>query len=130
LPVDSLLRKYLESIAEASQPKWPAKTVADEFLCDVREALEAEGCRVWLEYELAGVMIDVIAEKSGKTLGVDLVGCAGDYGAAIDLERYRILRRAGFSLFPLPYRCWLRDRTTCLSALCERLESGPENPSS
>jgi hypothetical protein len=121
LPTDSLLRQYLESIHATSRSARPAVAVADAFLCDVQAALESDGCHVWPEYELAGVMIDLIVEKQGKTLGIDLVGYSGDYGLALDLERYRILRRAGFSLFPLPYRCWLQDKTACLQAIRERL---------
>ena len=61
----------------------------------------------------------VVIEKDGRTLGIDLVGCPGEFGAALDLERYRILRRAGMPLFPLPYRSWLEDQAGCLTELNE-----------
>ena len=127
LPADSLLRQYLEAIDATSPSGRQARSVADEFLCDVEAALAADGFHLWPAYELAGVLIDLIAEKRGRSLGIDLVGHAGDYGAALDLERYRILRRAGFSLFPLPYRCWLQDKAACLQAINKRLSGVPTN---
>lgn len=117
LATDSLLRQYLAAISHLAPPQSPARSVVDKCLNDVRAALEAEGFRVWPDYELAGVVIDLVVEKEGSTQGIDLVGCPGDYGAALDLERYRILRRAGLPLFPLPYRCWVEDREACISAM-------------
>jgi hypothetical protein len=120
LPAESLLRKYLESIDSTPPSGHQAATVADETLSEVQTVLQSDGFHVWPEYELAGVMIDLVVEKHGKTLGIDLVGCPGDYGAALDLERYRILRRAGFSLFPLPHRCWLQGKAACVEAITRR----------
>ena len=34
-------------------------------------------------------------EKNGEAFGIDLIGFPGDLAPAIDLERYRMFRRAG-----------------------------------
>jgi hypothetical protein len=121
LPADSLLRQYLESIDSTAPPAQHQVAVADEFLNQVGDALSGDGFHVWPEYELAGVMIDLVVEKESRTLGIDLVGYPGDFGAALDLERYRILRRAGLPVLPLPHRLWRRDPQLCLRAIESRL---------
>jgi hypothetical protein len=126
LPVESLLRQYIESIDQAPESADATKSVVDDYLQEVQAALQAEGFRVWPDYELAGVAIDLVIEKEGHTLGIDLVGCPGGFGDALDLERYRILRRAGMPLFPLPYRCWIEDRDACLVALNDYLGDRPD----
>lgn len=74
LPVESSLRQYLESIDQAPESDDTSETAADDCLNEVQTALETEGFRVWPDYELAGVAIDLVIEKDGDTLGIDLVG--------------------------------------------------------
>jgi len=125
LPMGSLLREYLESIqGDLKVDNQPRRNVVDEFLCAVKTELESCGCHTWPSYELAGLRVDLVVEMNGRTLGVDLVGYPGLYEEAIDLERYRILQRAGFPLFPLPYSRWCGDRNACLDAIVSLLESG------
>lgn len=61
LPANSLLRQYLESIALAPQAATCEGKVLDDFSNEVRTALEIAGFRVWSDYELAGVVIDLVA---------------------------------------------------------------------
>ena len=67
---------------------------------------ESRGLRTWPEYELAGQPIDLVVEKAGSILGIDFIGCPGPHAGALDLERYRILQRAGLALFPMPFSRW------------------------
>lgn len=121
LPVDSLVRNYLESIPrEAVAASGPVAPV-DEILRQVVAALEQRGAIMWPRYEVAGVILDLVVERDGRLLGVDLIGFPGEVGAAVDLERYRILRRAGLPVFLLGYRRWHANRDACLDALLERL---------
>lgn len=117
LGADSLFRQYLESIDTDQAVQPTREVVADTFLDEVRERLETDGFHVWPAYALGGVTIDLVAEKQGVSLGIDLIGFSAEYGDALDLERYRILRRAGFRLFPLSYRLWQQQPTVCLDAL-------------
>ncbi|MCA9142533.1 MAG: AAA family ATPase [Planctomycetales bacterium] len=118
LPSDSLLRRYLESISRppaAQSP--PPHAVVDRFMQEVQAELTERNFQTWREYELAGQHIDLVVGRGGKTLGVDLIGYPGQYEHVLDLERYRILQRAGFPLFPLPYSRWGQDRASCLDAI-------------
>ena len=36
---------------------------------------------------------------------------------ALDLERYRMLRRAGLSLFPLSLASWISNESSCIEAI-------------
>ncbi|MBC8350972.1 MAG: AAA family ATPase [Planctomycetes bacterium] len=118
LPSKSLLRQYLHSISQPLNPR-PRKVdvEGDRFMREVQNELSERKFQTWPEYELAGQHIDLVVGRAGKTLGIDLIGYPGQYGRVLDLERYRILQRAGFPLFPLPYSRWQQDRSGCLSAI-------------
>ncbi|MDA1049812.1 MAG: ATP-binding protein [Planctomycetota bacterium] len=118
LPAKSLLRQYLDSISRApASPRPETHVVGDRFMQEVRGELSDRKFQTWPEYELAGQHIDLVVGRAGKTLGIDLIGYPGQYGRVLDLERYRILQRASFPLFPLPYSRWQQDRKGCLRAI-------------
>jgi len=117
---DTLLRRYLTSIARGPR----ASSVShigppDEFLQQVRDELQQRGFHAWPAYPLAGMKIDLAVEQAGKTLGIDLIGYPGEFAEVFDLERYRMLQRAGLVLFPLSYYAWRQDKDACLEAICK-----------
>lgn len=119
---DTLLGRYLAAAHQPLTGESPHRPPAsDDFLRDVREALEARGFRVWPAYATAGLEIDLMVEKQGKSLAIDLIGYPGAYGDAFELERCRILQRAGFELFALPFSSWCRSKERCLAALEKRI---------
>jgi hypothetical protein len=63
------------------------------------------------------VSIDVLAQKNGHYIAIDLVGFPGEVGDFYKLERYKMLERGGIRLFPLPYAYWLFDKDFCLKAI-------------
>ncbi len=117
--VDALLRRFLEHLATAASAPRQASPVAnaDPFVSELREALEALGYRTWPTYPVAGFRVDLIVERDGDALGVDVVGYPGELSAAFELERYRLFNRAGLRLLPLPYSAWIGDRRRCLAAI-------------
>ena len=119
---DGLLGRYLEHVELGSEPPSESgRSHEDDFLRKVRSRLELDGARVWPEYSVAGMKVDVVVEKDGRCLGIDLVGFPGRFAGSFDLERYRIFNRAGLRLMPLPYSAWLRDAEGCVRAIEERL---------
>jgi hypothetical protein len=90
----------------------------------VAAALEARGSRPWPAFPVAGREVDLMVERAGASVGVDLVGQPGPLREAFDLERYRLARRAGLCLLPLPLSAWRRDRDACLAEV-ERWLSPP-----
>jgi len=118
LGADTLLRRYLASISGGTQSqRAPLSAPRDVFLRQVSGELQQRGFHAWPAYPLAGMKIDLIAEKAGKTLGIDLIGYPGRFAPVFDLERYRMLQRAGLPLFPLSYYAWSKDRSTCIEAI-------------
>ncbi|MBN2291888.1 MAG: hypothetical protein JXM70_05650 [Pirellulales bacterium] len=115
---DTLVRRYLASIDRGPIPSSTAHTgPPDDFLRKVRDELQQRGFRAWPAYPVAGMKIDLAVEQSGKTLGIDLIGYPGEFAEAFDLERYRMLQRAGLLLFPLSYYAWQKDKDACLDAI-------------
>jgi len=123
-PPGSMVRLYLDWISSGGgrvgQPDVDSK---DAFCEDVCRRLENEGCKVHRAYTIAGLKLDLIAEKDGRPLGVDLIGSNGHFAAAFPLERYRMLQRAGLLVFPLPYSAWVRDKDACVRAVLGRMST-------
>ncbi|MCP4661326.1 MAG: AAA family ATPase [bacterium] len=125
--VSGLLQRYLEHLDAEHQPAEAARGAAsDPFLEELREALKAAGFKTWVAYPIAGFKVDLVVERGGQSLGIDLVGYPGEYCGAFELERYRLFNRAGLRLFPLPYSTWCFDRKRCLAAI----ESAIQEPES
>ena len=61
--------------------------------------------------------MDLVVEREGRVFGIDLIGQSGSLGTALDLERYRMLRRAGLSVFPLSLASWISNESSCIEAI-------------
>jgi hypothetical protein len=58
---------------------------------------------MWSAYGMAGLTMGLVVEKFGVTLAINLIGCPGPYSNSLDLEKYRMLQRAGLWVFPLAW---------------------------
>ena len=65
---------------------------------------------------MAGSPVDLLAERGGRSVGIDLIGYPGALAPALELERCRSLRRGGLFVFPLALSAWHRDPGRCLDA--------------
>lgn len=129
LPPDNLLGSYLSfgHGGESSEQR--------EFLCrfagEVSEALAAAGVNAWIGFTVAGQEIDVVCERGGELIGIDLIGYPGEFAEHFGVQTYHALHRAGIHVVPLPYRNWQRDSAGCrarlLSLLPERGEPKEES---
>jgi hypothetical protein len=72
--------------------------------------------------------VDLVVEREGRVFGIDLIGQRGALGAALDLERYRMLLRAGLSVFPLSLKSWISDESSCLTAIERHPSLSPPGP--
>ncbi|MEM8931614.1 MAG: AAA domain-containing protein [Acidobacteriota bacterium] len=111
-----LLRQFLEHMREDGLSP-PPRTIDDPFLVAVRHRLELEGFRVWPAFAIAGLEVDLVIEREGACLGIDLVGHPGAFAGAFELERYRLFNRAGLRLLPLPWSAWQHDSGACVHAI-------------
>jgi len=118
LPEGSLAARYLSEISRPAETAMDSPEVPeDEFLELVSSRLSASGFRVHRAFLVAGTIVDLVVEREGSVLGIDLIGQSGSLGTALDLERYRMLRRAGLSVFPLSLGSWSSNESSCLEAI-------------
>lgn len=124
LPIDSLLRKYVETSLRfyTEEEEELADDVEDNFAQEVQDALEAKELAVWPAYPFAGMVVDMMILHNGNYVGIDLIGFPGEFEDAFPIERYRILSRAGIETYPLPYTYWKFDPESCLKELLELIE--------
>jgi hypothetical protein len=66
---------------------------------------------------MAGLTMDLVAARDGRSCGIDLIGFPGAFVQAFPLERYKMFYRAGLRLIPLPFSKWQLDRAGCLDAV-------------
>nr|WP_288355036.1 AAA domain-containing protein [uncultured Pseudomonas sp.] len=120
LPTDHLLRRYLESAGEAPRPthQQPEQDAFERALC---AALQTHGVATWTRYPLAGLLLDVFCQRGDKCLAIDLIGFPGEGEGFLELERYRVLARAGLEVVPLSYGLWSQEPERALQALLQRL---------
>ncbi|MEJ2064398.1 MAG: DEAD/DEAH box helicase [Reinekea sp.] len=105
LPVSSLLRQYYQFSRPdnlTSEPVTP-----ESWLVELTAKLKQAGFNVEYQHKIADIDIDLILEKNGQMLAVDLIGFPGDVGEAVHLKRYKALFRAGIPLYPLLAVEWL-----------------------
>lgn len=114
----ALLARYLSQIGHPPvSPRPEQASFKDAFLIAVMSRLRKEGFNLWPSYAVAGSTVDLVVEKQRRAFGLDLIGYPDELGAALELERYRMLARAGLSLFPLPLSAWTRDADACYRAI-------------
>ena len=111
----SLLENYLNQSSTVRPPT--AIPEEDRFLQSVATALKNRGYHTWSAFGMAGLTMDLVVEKSGMLLAIDLIGCPGPYADSLDLEKYRMLERAGLWVFPLAWSAWHHDEQLCLDQI-------------
>lgn len=119
---DNLFRRYLEhNHLQASEVQ------ANQARCQFAEALSLAltqaGYQCWQGFEVAGVEIDVLCQKQGQLLGIDLIGFPGDFHDSYDVDTYKSLFRSGIRVLPMPYSVWLQQSEACLKMIDDQLSS-------
>ncbi|QDV22462.1 AAA domain-containing protein [Aureliella helgolandensis] len=126
LRMDSLVRRYLESAPHhrATTPKGQ-NFHHDEFRSAVAAALSERGHLTEVDFPIGGFHLDLLMRGHGSLLGIDLVGYPGMLMDAFQLERYRMLRRAGLHVYPLSYRSWLQSPEAAIERALSTLKAFP-----
>lgn len=106
LPASSLLRRYL---AQAPLPSTQKKRI-ETTLADLAPALSAIGWKPLPQNSISGVPIDLLIQREGKIIAIDLIGTAGEEGQAISLSKSLILQRSGIPLYALRLDEWLLSK--------------------
>lgn len=114
----SLLGDYLEH-ARRPRNRGTARAAAGEqsMRSELLTVLQQSGVHCRLDFPFAGQTVDLLARHRGHAVAVDAVGCGTAAGQAWEWERYRLLERAGLSLFPVSYVEWREHRNRVLERL-------------
>jgi superfamily I DNA and/or RNA helicase len=78
----------------------------EAFINEVIAFIKNMNLKSWVNYDIAGLRLDIMVKSSNRLLGIDLIGFPGEYEEALSVQRYKILSRAGVSIFPLSYSYW------------------------
>ena len=125
---DTLLARYLAYISDLqNRPQAEARrkksAPENNFIEEVREALQKNGCQTLTGWEIAGTTIDILAIRGEAYCGIDLLGYPGL--EALPGARNRTLMRSGLFLFPLPWSRWTMERDVCMAAIMKHLSGNP-----
>lgn len=117
MPRGALLRHYLEH-AEAWSSVVRPGSPTDQALADLDEALADRGWACTPAFEVGGRVLDLVATREGRVVGIDLVGPPGRTGAALSPREMRGLHRTGLAVVPIQWSLWRQDPAACV----ERIE--------
>lgn len=119
LPPSSLLGEYLRFVDGGATQDSDDRSARrpDGFANEVSVELERLGWGVECGRTVAGTCFDLLATKQGRMVGIDLIGYPGLFEAALPIERYKLLQRAGVEVFPVAYTAWVLQREESLVAL-------------
>ena len=109
LPASSLLAKYLDSISNveiADVYQGSESSLGDKFAENFTELCAQHGIKSSLYQSVASIAVDVLLEKNGKYLGVDLIGYPGHTRNAIGIINQQILDRVSLKLVPVGFVEW------------------------
>jgi hypothetical protein len=133
LPPDHLLTEYLNYAADcldAERPEDHGRS-ASRFEQEVAQALrERSEYTVYLSYPVAGLSVDVVAQRGLQALAI---ACDGDPErrvlpigtSTLDTPGGQaILERAGWRVHRIAYRRWQREREECLAEIDALLGGG------
>ncbi len=123
LAADHYLRMYLEDMDRETFIPNQAQQSHDFFLAEVLAFLSEHQLESWTYFSIAGVPIDLLVKTRNGLKGIDLIGYPGQYREALTVERFKILGRAGVSVFPLAYSFWKLRREECELELKSFLEA-------
>lgn len=126
-PASSLLVSYLQQPAAAACP--PATSLAlGAVRQQLLQALEALGCRCWIDFVVAGQGVDLLVQQESRVLAIDLIGADGAVGGAWLAERYALFERAGLPLMPLAHAEWVWRRDEVMAHIAALLGAPDESP--
>lgn len=116
-PASSLLVSYLNHQASTQGLEHCVTQALDAVRQQLLLALEALGCRCWIDFAVAGQNVDLLVQQETRVLAIDLVGTDGQVGSAWMAERYALLERAGLPLMPLAHSEWVWRREEVMARI-------------
>jgi uncharacterized protein YebE (UPF0316 family) len=120
-PDGNMLRAYLDTVMfrrERRIAKTTEERVSDTFMADVLQSLQSWGMeRVYTNYKIGGVVLDLVVVHRDRTLSIDLVGFPGPHSGFLSHAHWKMMSRLGIPVFALPYINWHFERQSTRHAL-------------
>lgn len=115
----SLMWKYLSQDLENATKKQQGLGVEnDDFAKEVVAKLANFGYdETHVGYPIMGIPFDIVVRVNNRLYGIDLIGYTGQMEDVLELDKIKIFKRAGNSVFSLPYHQWLFNRDRVEQAL-------------
>ncbi|PWJ38618.1 DEAD/DEAH box helicase [Sediminitomix flava] len=105
-----LMTKYLRSISEVNTHSIE-NNETDQFWEETKEMLTNLGIKtIHSSYIIAGIELDLVFVHKEKCICIDLIGYPGAFSESFPSSYYKILKRAGIDVFPLPYYTWKNNK--------------------
>ncbi len=118
LPTNYLLTQYLQATKENLTVDHPKENEEDEFITEVISVLkEWNITKIFPNYSIAGIEVDIVVVYHEKTFCIDLVGYPGDFEDSWPVNRIKLMSRIGIQTFTLPYTAWCTDKAKTTDAL-------------
>lgn len=116
LPPTRLLRRYLVAVGGWMPTAGAAQATVPENH-PVAVSLREAGFRVTAGFVVGGLVVDLVAERGGRAVAIDVVGARGGPGDALAGSRTRVLHRAGLRVVPVALSAWQADPKAGLQAI-------------
>lgn len=120
---NNLLLNYLRYLTQPLAVAFDLQEQQYKAINDIIEVLTALQFRCTPNLKIAGTPVDLVIDKDGCALAIDLIGFAGGYAAALAPERYKIFERAGTSLYPISFVAWQRHRDSVIQGINKAFSS-------
>jgi adenylate kinase family enzyme len=120
LKAESIFGQYL---SENRSPKsvdtiHPAHEQQDEFALEVVQVIKGWGIDfVRQSYCIAGIDLDLVVVREGRTYSIDLIGYPGETQAMYDHEHINMMQRIDVPVFAISYSSWVLQRKTAQKKL-------------
>jgi len=67
--------------------------------------------------------MDIVCRLGESSVAIDLIGYPGEWQDYFDMSAYKLFRRAGLRIVPLPYGLWLESKQQCVDKVLATLKS-------
>ncbi|THB65614.1 MAG: hypothetical protein D6B27_08270 [Gammaproteobacteria bacterium] len=114
--------KYCEKILCATN----ISTYSDAFQKDLCNELKKYGIEIRLQFEVASIPVDIVANHNGSAIGIDLIGFPGEMENYISLQSIKLLGRAKLMVIPISYNEWILNRKQVLNEILSLFACKPE----
>lgn len=119
----TIYSRYIQYILNLSFSIHNDSKFHDDFQENVYTEINRSDLKIYKNFKIADMLVDIVIEYRGGFYAVDLIGYPGATKFKLPTEKYLILSRNKIPVFPLPYSLWKVNKKLVLVEL-ERFLKG------